>query len=140
MIALGVLGIGNSIVDVNALTIMQRAVPDTVLGRALGALEGLLLATLGLGALVAPGLIELVGPEAALVATGALLPVLALLTRPRLQAIDRIASAPEATELLARRCRSSRRCPSRCSRGSRARRPRSTSRAGDPDRPRGRAR
>jgi MFS family permease len=38
VVALGVLGIGNSIVDVNALTIMQRAVPDAVLGRALGAL------------------------------------------------------------------------------------------------------
>ncbi len=50
VVALGVLGIGNSIVDVNALTIMQRAVPDAVLGRALGALDGLLLATLGLGA------------------------------------------------------------------------------------------
>ena len=47
---LAVLGIGNSIVDVNALTIMQRAVPDAVLGRAVGALDGLLLATLGLGA------------------------------------------------------------------------------------------
>ena len=34
VVALGVLGIGNSIVDVNAVTIMQRAVPDAVLGRA----------------------------------------------------------------------------------------------------------
>ena len=48
VVALGVLGIGNSIVDVNALTIMQRAVPDAVLGRALGALDGLLIGTLGL--------------------------------------------------------------------------------------------
>jgi hypothetical protein len=100
VVALGVLGIGNSIVDVNALTIMQRAVPDSVLGRALGALEGLLIGTLGLGALAAPGLIELVGPEAALVVTGAVLPALALLTRPRLSAIDRQSAAPEATELL----------------------------------------
>jgi|RhiMethySRZTD1v2_1073278.scaffolds.fasta_scaffold08496_9 MFS family permease len=98
--ALGVLGIGNSIVDVNALTIMQRAVPDAVLGRALGALDGLLIGTLGLGALLAPLLIDLVGPKAALVVTGAVLPVLALLTRPRLRAIDRMSSAPEATELL----------------------------------------
>ena len=102
VVALGVLGIGNSIVDVNALTIMQRAVPDAVLGRALGALEGLLLATLGLGALAAPGLIALVGPEAALVATGAVLPALALLTGPRLRAIDRMTAAPEATDLLRR--------------------------------------
>ena len=100
VVALGVLGIGNSIVDVNALTIMQRAVPDAVLGRALGALDGLLIGGLGLGALAAPALIEVVGPEAALVVTGAVLPVLALVTRPRLQAIDRMAGAPEATDLL----------------------------------------
>ena len=100
--ALGVIGIGNSIVDVNALTIMQRVVPDAVLGRALGALQGLLRATLGIGALVAPGLVALVGPEWALVATGAVLPALALFTRPRLRSIDREASAPEATELLRR--------------------------------------
>ncbi len=100
VVALGVLGIGNSIVDVNALTIMQRAVPDAVLGRALGALDGLLIGTLGLGALLAPVLIDLVGPEAALVVTGAVLPVLALVTRPRLRAIDRMSSAPEATGLL----------------------------------------
>jgi MFS family permease len=102
VVALGVIGIGNSIVDVNALTIMQRVVPDAVLGRALGALQGLLRATLGIGALVAPGLIALVGAEWALVVTGAVLPVLALLTRPRLRAIDREASAPEATALLRR--------------------------------------
>ena len=74
VIALAIIGIGNSIVDVNALTIMQRAVPDDVLGRALGALEGLLLATLGLGAVLAPVLVDLVGPEAALIVTGAVLP------------------------------------------------------------------
>jgi hypothetical protein len=100
VVALGVLGIGNSIVDVNALTIMQRAVPDAVLGRALGALEGVLLATLGLGALLAPALIELIGPEAALVATGAVLPALALVARPKLDAIDRDTAPPEATALL----------------------------------------
>jgi hypothetical protein len=73
-----------------------------VLGRALGALQGLLRATLGIGALIAPGLVALVGPEWALVVTGAVLPALTLLTRPRLRAIDREASAPEATELLRR--------------------------------------
>jgi MFS family permease len=102
VVALGVLGIGNSIVDVNALTIMQRAVPDTVLGRALGALDGLLLGSLGVGALVAPLLIALIGPKASLVVTGLVLPVLALLTRPRLRELDRATAAPEATTLLRR--------------------------------------
>lgn len=100
VLALAVLGIGNSIVDVNALTIMQRAVPDAVLGRALGALDGLLLAGLGLGAVAAPGLIEAVGAEAALVIVGVLLPTLALLTRPRLRPLDSTTSAPEGTSLL----------------------------------------
>jgi hypothetical protein len=79
---------------------MQRAVPDAVLGRALGALDGLLLATLGLGAIAAPVLIDAVGPEAALIATGALLPLLALLTRPRLRELDRTTAAPGPTSLL----------------------------------------
>jgi MFS family permease len=102
VVALGVLGIGNSIVDVNALTIMQRAVPDAVLGRALGALDGLLLGSLGIGALLAPLLIALVGPEASLVATGLVLPAMALVTRPRLRELDRATAAPEATSLLRR--------------------------------------
>jgi MFS family permease len=100
VVALGIVGIGNSLVDVNALTIMQRAVPDAVLGRALGALDGLMLATLGLGALLAPALVDALGAKAALVTTGALLPVLALLTRPRLRAIDLAAAVPDATDLL----------------------------------------
>lgn len=102
VVALGVLGIGNSIVDVNALTIMQRAVPDAVLGRALGALDGLLLAALGLGALLAPVLIAAIGAEASLVAVGLVLPALALLTRPRLRMLDRATAAPASTALLRR--------------------------------------
>jgi MFS family permease len=100
VVALAIVGIGNSLVDVNALTIMQRAVPDAVLGRALGALDGLILATLGLGSVLAPLLIGLVGAEWSLVITGALLPVLALLTLPRLRAIDVAAAVPQATGLL----------------------------------------
>ena len=102
VVALGVLGIGNSIVDVNALTIMQRAVPDAVLGRALGALDGLLLGALGVGALLAPVLIAAIGAEASLVVVGLVLPALALITRPRLRMLDRTTAAPAATALLRR--------------------------------------
>ena len=51
---LAIVGLGNSIVDINALTIMQRAVPDDVLARVLGVLEGILLGSIGLGGLLAP--------------------------------------------------------------------------------------
>ena len=40
-------GVGNSLVDINALTIMQRAVPDEVLARVLGVLEGILIGSIG---------------------------------------------------------------------------------------------
>ena len=56
--ALAVVGIGNSVVDVSAITLLQRAVPDEVLGRVLGAIESVLLASLGIGALLAPLLIS----------------------------------------------------------------------------------
>jgi hypothetical protein len=95
LILMAVLGVGSTIIDVAALTLMQRAVRDDVLARVFGVLESVLLATLGLGAILAPVLIELVGVRASLVATGALLPALGLLTWHRLSAIDRRAVMPE---------------------------------------------
>jgi hypothetical protein len=100
LIALSIIGLGNSLVDVNALTIMQRIVPDEVLGRALGALQGMLLGSIGIGALLAPALIHVVGIDDALVLTGLLLPVLVLLRAGRLRAIDGRAAAPAGLELL----------------------------------------
>ncbi len=102
LIALSIIGLGNSLVDVNALTIMQRIVPDEVLGRALGALQGMLLGSIGVGALLAPALIHVVGIDDALVLTGLLLPVLVLLRAGRLRAIDGRAAAPAGLELLRR--------------------------------------
>ncbi len=98
--AFAVLGIGNAMVDVTALTILQRIVPNDVLGRVLGTLEGVLLGAIGVGALVTPLLIEVVGVEPTLVVAGAVLPVLALLTAGVLRRIDRTRKAPEHTELL----------------------------------------
>ena len=49
-----VVGLGNSIADIAALTLIQRIVPDDVLGRVLGVLEGILLGAIGVGGLLAP--------------------------------------------------------------------------------------
>ncbi len=65
-----VVGIGNTIVDVAGLTLLQRAVPDNVLARVFGAVNTVTIATLGLGAVLAPLLISLLGVRGALVATG----------------------------------------------------------------------
>ncbi len=100
LVALALAGLGNSIVDINALTIMQRAVPNDVLARALGLLEGLLIGALGVGGLLAPVLIHFAGIRWALILTGLLLPVLALGAASSLRSIDRRTAAPAHLGLL----------------------------------------
>jgi len=91
---LAVLGLGNTLVDVSALTLMQRSVPDEVLARVFGVMESLLVGTIGLGAVLAPLLVSWLGIRTALVVVGAFLPILAALLWNRLSAIDREAHVP----------------------------------------------
>jgi hypothetical protein len=94
-----VVGIGNTILDVAALTLLQRAVPDAVLGRVFGVLESLVLGSIATGALLAPLAISAFGTRGALIVTGAFLPVVALAVWTKLATIDREVEAP--TEALA---------------------------------------
>jgi MFS family permease len=94
LLLLGVVGIGNTIVDVSGMTLLQRSAPDDVLARVFGVLESILLLTIGLGALVAPLLLDWLGTRGALIAVGALLPVLVVPSWPMLTAIDRAARIP----------------------------------------------
>ena len=94
VLMLGLVGIGNTIVDVAGLTVLQRTVADEVLARVFGVLESLLLATIGIGAALAPVAVGVFGPRGALVAVGLLLPVLTLLAWPRLRSVDADAVAP----------------------------------------------
>jgi hypothetical protein len=96
LILLAVVGAANSIEDVAAFTLLQRIVPDDILTRVLGALWGLAMGGVALGSIVAPAVVRLVGPRAALVAVGAILPVLALLAWRRLVEVDRSAPGPTA--------------------------------------------
>lgn len=94
LILLGIVGVGNTIVDVAALTLLQRTVPDEILARVFGVVQSVFLGTIGVGAIVAPLAIEVVGIRWAMVATGALLPVLAALLWRRITALDVAALAP----------------------------------------------
>ena len=96
LILLAVVGAANSIEDVAAFTLLQRIVPDDILTRVLGALWGLAMGGVALGSIVAPAVVRLVGPRAALVAVGAILPVLALLAWRRLVEVDRSVPGPTA--------------------------------------------
>ena len=95
LVLLGVVGIANTVVDVAAMTLLQRAVPNEVLARVFGVLESLVVLSVGLGAAVAPLLVAGLGDRGALLATGAILPVLAALTWPWVAAIDAEAAPPE---------------------------------------------
>jgi MFS family permease len=95
VMALAVLGIGNSLVDVSAVTLIQRTSPPAVAGRVFGLLQAVLVGALGLGAVVTPLLVHLIGARGTLVAAGAILPLLAIATRSSLAAVDVGGSVPE---------------------------------------------
>ncbi|MBD0348387.1 MAG: MFS transporter [Thermoleophilia bacterium] len=102
LVLLVVVGAANTVVDVSALTLLQRSVPDEMLARVFGVLQSLMIGTLGLGAILAPLAVELAGTRAALVGTGAVLPILTALFWRSLSAIDREARTPATVDLLAR--------------------------------------
>lgn len=93
--ALVVLGIGNTIVDITAITLIQRTAATEVAGRVFGVLEATLIVSLAIGAAVTPALISGIGLRATLIVVGAVLPVLALLAWRQLARIDAGAHVPE---------------------------------------------
>lgn len=88
LLAAGVIGIGNAMVDVTAFTLIARMVPDAVLARVFGVLESVGALGVGAGALVAPLLVETAGADAALVVIGAIAPIACLLWWRRATTID----------------------------------------------------
>ena len=99
LLCFGLVGIGNTLVDVAGFTLVQRAVPDEVLARVFGVIQFLWFATTGLGALLTPFLIDWLGLQGAMVAVGLFCPVMVLVLGPRLVRIDAAATAPEEGEL-----------------------------------------
>ena len=75
LVLLLLVGIGNTMVDVAGITLLQRSAPDAVLGRVFGAFEALVLLAMGIGSLVAPLLVAGFGVRAAVAAAGCILPV-----------------------------------------------------------------
>ena len=98
VVLLGIVGFGNSFVDVAAFTLVQRAVPDHILARAFGVIQMTWLAALGVGAILAPALIDWLSLEGALIVTGAFLPVLVAISARTLSRID-AAATPHTDEL-----------------------------------------
>ncbi len=91
-------GVGMAIVDVLALTSLQRDLPGEVLGRVLGVFDTVVLAGILLASAAAGVLLAHAGVAVALVAVGAGIPVIALAGLPALLRADRT-SAMAAEQL-----------------------------------------
>jgi hypothetical protein len=101
-------GASTLVVDVLALTALQRSVPHDRLARVFGAFDGLLILAVLLGSLVVPILMALVGLDGVIWTAGLVIPVLCLAGIPRLRRMDaesvarRAALAPKVA--LLQRC------------------------------------
>jgi MFS family permease len=96
VVLLAIVGAANSVEDVALFTLLQRTIPDDVLTRVLGLVWGLVMGAVAIGSIAAPLAVDVLGPRAALVAVGLILPLLTLATYRRLVEIDRaVAPAPE---------------------------------------------
>jgi MFS family permease len=92
--ALAVLGAGNAVLDVAGFTLLQRSLPNAVRGPVFGILETIVMLGLAAGSALAPVLVAVLGLQGALIATGALLPALAVVTWPMVQRTDGLAVIP----------------------------------------------
>ena len=99
IVAMVLIGLANSVVDVNAFTILQRLVPDAVMGRVFGAMESAVIGGMALGSLLMPLFINTIGLRGGLAVIGGSVTTLVLLGSAGLRRIDRESLAPVGLEL-----------------------------------------
>ena len=91
-----VAGSGHALADMAGRTLLQRIVPDPILARVFGVLEGLHQAGVAAGSAVAPLLVVVFGIRGGILVAGLLLPVAILILRGRIRGLDdRAAPIPE---------------------------------------------
>ena len=100
---MGMIGVGNALVDIGLFTLVQRLVPEDLLARVFGALESLIALAVAIGSLVTPLAIGLLGIRGALAVLGLVAPAGVALAWRRLRAIDAsIAHRDDEIEVLNR--------------------------------------
>jgi predicted MFS family arabinose efflux permease len=90
-------GAGTLVVDVLAITALQRLVAPQVIARVFGVFFALILAAVSLGALVAPLLLNAAGLTNTLLIMGFAIPVISVLAYPWISALDKRAVGELAT-------------------------------------------
>jgi hypothetical protein len=100
LLLLGLIGIGNALIDVGGFTLLARLTDETVLARMFAGFEAILTLGVAAGSLVAPLVIDLIGVRPALVVIGLLAPLAVTAGWPALRRIDatvRVRDADVAT-------------------------------------------
>ncbi len=100
IVAMVMIGLANSIVDVSAYTILQRIVPNEVMARVFGSMESAIIGAMALGALLMPLFIASIGLRAGLAAIGAGVTIAVFFGWRGLRRIDGTVLAPAALGLL----------------------------------------
>lgn len=100
VIMLVLLGLANSVVDINGFTIIQRITPEETMSRVFGALESAFIGGMAIGALLMPLLISIAGVRWGLVIVGASVASIVLVSPAALRRIDTVALVPPGLELL----------------------------------------
>ncbi len=98
---LALAGVGRVLMDVTATTLLQRATDSRMLARLFGALEGIHMASLAVGSIVAPLLIALAGERAAFLLAATAMLLAAAAAWPTMRRLDDAAVArPREVALL----------------------------------------
>jgi MFS family permease len=98
---LALAGIGRVVMDVTATTLLQRATDPRMLARLFGALEGIHMASLAVGSIVAPVLIALTGERGAFLLAASAMLLAAAAAWPTMRRLDDAAVArPREVALL----------------------------------------
>jgi MFS family permease len=89
------LGIGYALIEAGGMALLQRATPDEVLGRVFAVVETTYWVATGVGAMLAPLVVALVGARGAVLAIGACLPLAVALRWRALSRLEEHAVVPE---------------------------------------------
>jgi hypothetical protein len=88
IVLLGLVGIGNALIDVGGFTLLARLADETVLARMFAGFEAILTLGVAAGGLVTPLAVDLLGVRPALVASGLLAPLAVAASWPALRRLD----------------------------------------------------
>ena len=85
---LGLVGVGNALIDVGGFTLLARLADETVLARMFAGFEAVLTLGVAAGGLLTPLVVDLLGVRLALVAVGLLAPFAVAAKWPALRRLD----------------------------------------------------